>query len=594
MKREVAIGVQDFEKLQIRNAFYVDKTGFIREWWKGNDDVTLITRPRRFGKTLNLSMLNCFFSLDYAGRGALFEGLKVWEDEEMRAQQGVWPVIFFSLAAVKMSTYEQTRKSINQMITDLYNRYTDLLQSKGFTESDRAFFRQVNPEMPDYVAAASVKKLCDWLYRFYGKKVLILLDEYDTPLQEAYLHGFWDEMVGYTRALFNSTFKTNPSMERGIMTGITRISRESVFSDLNNLTVITTTSSRYADSFGFTEEEVYAALREQGYGEKEQKEVKQWYDGFTFGSVTEIYNPWSVTNYLKEGKLETYWANTSGNALVGKLIREGDPEIKRQFETLLRGETIEVPIDEQIVFNQLDHDRDAVWSLLLASGYLKVVPGQQLKEASPWHLRNYTLTLTNLEVHIMFLEMVQNWFKTGEPLNTFVASMLAGETTEMENYLNDLMLRSMSFFDGTRKPGQERPECFYHGLVLGLLADQSDCYLVKSNRESGYGRYDVMLEPVREGLPAVILEFKVYDARKGERTLEDTAQNALKQIEEKRYATELLSRGIPSEGILIYGLAFRNKECLIRKGNSYSAVLTSTDFPENAIPYLTTLLTPRS
>ena len=305
MKREIGTGVQDFEKLRVNNAFYVDKTDFIREWWKGNDDVTLITRPRRFGKTLNMSTLNCFFSNKYENRPELFEGLKVWEDPAMREQQGKWPVIFLSFANIKQTTWESTRASLNQLLEDVYGKYRLMLQDPAFSETDRSFFDKVRADMPDYVAAISLKKLCDWLYSYYGKKVLIFLDEYDTPLQEAYIHGFWDELVAYTRALFNSTFKTNPSLERGIMTGITRVSRESIFSDLNNLVVITTTSNMYATAFGFTEEEVFDSLEQQGFGEIEKQKVKDWYDGFTFGPVTDIYNPWSVTNFLNTGKYDT-------------------------------------------------------------------------------------------------------------------------------------------------------------------------------------------------------------------------------------------------------------------------------------------------
>ncbi len=267
MKKEIATGIQDFESIRVNGDFYVDKTDFIREWWKGRDAVTLITRPRRFGKTLNISTLNCFFSNKFANRGELFEDLKVWDDPAMREQQGKWPVIFLSFADIKQKTYELTKSSFNQLLTDLYNQYAWLIAKEIFTDADREYFRSVRKDMTDDVASVSIKKLCEWLYRYYGKKVLILLDEYDTPLQEAYINGFWDDMVAYTRALFNSTFKTNPSMERGIMTGITRVSKESIFSDLNNLVVITTTSNRYATSFGFTEEEVFQALDEMDFSE---------------------------------------------------------------------------------------------------------------------------------------------------------------------------------------------------------------------------------------------------------------------------------------------------------------------------------------
>ena len=567
MRREIAIGEQDFETLRVRNSFYVDKTDFIREWWNGRDSVTLITRPRRFGKTLNMSMLNCFFSNHYANRGELFEGLKIWKDPAFRQMQGTYPVLYLSFAGIKQTTIQTTRRSINRLIRNLYKQYKWLLQeSELFTEEDAEFYREVGPDMPDDVAADSINNLCEWLYRYYGKKVLIFLDEYDTPLQEAYIHGFWDELVSYTRALFNSTFKTNPSLERAIMTGITRVSRESIFSDLNNLEVVTTTSGKYATAFGFLEEEVFRALEEQEFPEAAKAEVKQWYDGFTFGEVKDIYNPWSITNYLDKRTIGTYWANSSSNGLIGELLRTGQPDIKSRFETLMEGGEVDVPVDEQIVYNRLDTNPAAIWSLLLASGYLKVLRAQTLLEASEeLEPRTYTLALTNREVLQMFGEMIREWFQDGSELTRFVKATLQGDAESMEIYLNNIMLASMSSFDGGSNPSIRLPENFYHGLVLGLLVDQAGQYNLRSNRESGYGRYDVVMEPKKPDDPAVILEFKVLDARKGEKTLEDTAENALKQISEKKYDAELLSRGIPAERILRYGLAFKGKECLIRK-----------------------------
>ena len=372
MARTVGIGIQDFGDLIQKKCFYVDKTDFIREWWESEDSVTLITRPRRFGKTLNMSMVEQFFSVDYAGRGDLFEGLSIWEDENYREIQGTYPVISLSFANVKENNYQDVRKKICMLITELYTDHSFLLESPVLEEKDKEFFHRVSVDMDDVDAVMAIHYLSKFLSLYYNKKVIILLDEYDTPMQEAYVGGYWKELVSFTRSMFNSAFKTNPWLERAIMTGITRVSKESIFSDLNNLEVVTTTSDKYTTSFGFTEEEVFAALEECGLGEKKEQ-VKLWYDGFIFGNHSDIYNPWSILNFLDKGKFTTYWANTSSNSLVGKLIREGNRRIKEKFESLLEGESIRTPIDEQIVYNQLDGNETAVWSLLLASGYLKVL-----------------------------------------------------------------------------------------------------------------------------------------------------------------------------------------------------------------------------
>ena len=567
MKRVIATGIQDFESLRIKQCFYVDKTDFIREWWRGNDAVTLITRPRRFGKTLNMSMLNCFFSNKFEHRGELFEGLKVWEDPSMQKEQGQWPVIFLSFAGIKEDNYNSTLIMMKKVLVRVFSSFPELYHTEKLDQNERIALNQIREDMRDEDASNALNLLSALLEKIHGKKVLIFLDEYDTPLQEAYIHGFWDQLVTFTRSLFNNTFKTNPSLERAIMTGITRVSRESIFSDLNNLLVVTTTSDMYATAFGFTEQEVFSALEQQGFDEEKKLEVKDWYDGFIFGSVKDIYNPWSVTNYLKTGKLDTYWANTSGNGLVGKLLRTGEPEIKQQLESLMHEEAITVPVDEQIIYNQLDGNPEAVWSLLLATGYLKPVHVMSRSEASRLQIKRplYTLKLTNLEVELMFGQMIQDWFSQTSGLSKFVKAMLQGDVRGMTRTLNDIMLTSMSSFDGGKNSSIRLPENFYHGLVLGLLAENAGSYLLRSNRESGYGRYDVVMEPKQQGNPAVIMEFKVFDRLDEEEGLEDTAKNALRQIEEKQYETDLLARGIPAERILKYGFAFQGKEVLIRK-----------------------------
>ena len=558
MGRTIAIGIQNYNDIIEKNYFYVDKTSFIKEWWENGDSVTLITRPRRFGKTLTMSMVEQFFSVNYVGRNNLFERQAIWQKEKFRDLQGSWPVISLSFSDVKASSFEQARNKICFLIQMLYKKYDFLLESNLLDDREKEAFRRVSPDMEDYEASFSLKLLSDYLCRYYKKKVIILLDEYDTPMQEAYVDGYWDKMIDFIRSLFNSTFKTNPWLERAILTGITRISKESVFSDLNNLEVVTTTSNKYATSFGFTEKEVFDAMDEYGYTNK--GEVKEWYDGFVFGKERDIYNPWSILNFLSKGDLDTYWANTSSNQLVNKLVREGAPEIKITMEDLLHGKPLRTQIDEQIVFNQLNHKTSAIWSLLVASGYLKVVNiTRSPKKGKP----DYELALTNMEVRFLFEDMINGWFADFTPAyNQFIEALLLRDVKAMNSYMNRVALQTFSYFDTGNRPSEKEPERFYHGFVLGLIVELEDRYTVTSNRESGFGRYDVVLEPLKKEDFAYILEFKVHDPDK-EETLKDTVAAALEQIDNKKYETTLLAKGIPAEKMQKYGFAFEGQTVLI-------------------------------
>ena len=601
MKR-VAIGKQSFEDIRKKDCFYIDKTDFIKDWWESADDVTLITRPRRFGKTLNMDMLKCFFSNQYEGRKELFEGLDIWKDGEYRELQGTYPVIFLSFADIKADNFKDTKNDLVSVINDAYKQHSYLLKSDKLTEAEKNMYEQldnyannadINKKISNEIVCRAIKTLAGMLYKYYGKKVIIILDEYDTPMQEAYMNGYWDELVALTRSLFNSTFKTNPYLERGIMTGITRVSKESIFSDLNNLKVVTTTSREYATSFGFTEKEVFDALDEVNMS-NEKAAVKEWYDGFTFGDVKDIYNPWSIINYLQTGKIDSYWTDSSSNGIVNKLIKTGTPDVKEAMAVLISGGVIEKKIDEQIVFDQLDKNEDAIWSLLLASGYLCI---ESCKEVGRLKRKIYGLKLTNLEVERMFEVMIEQWF--GEEkfnYNNFVKSLLNGDIESMNEYMNRVTRGVISYFDTGKTPSDEEPErlascydcrgvangsslncCsnlyamteksshFYHGLVLGLMVDQVDNYILNSNRESGFGRYDIMLEPIdknNEKYPGIVIEFKVFNPKK-EDTLEETVKNALRQIKEKDYDAELIKRGVKEENIYHYGFAFKGKEVLI-------------------------------
>ena len=562
MAKVISIGNQSFESIRKDDCFYIDKTHFIKEWWENKDNVTLITRPRRFGKTLNMSMLECFFSNKYKDRGDLFEGLEIWNDEKYRKLQGTYPVIFLSFAGIKQVKYNETVIKIKDELIRIYNEYDYIMKSGIYNTNEKMQYQSVCVGMSDTVAQEALKNLSNYLSRYYGKKVIILLDEYDTPMQEAYVNGYWEELVAFTRSLFNSTFKTNPYLERAIMTGITRVSKESIFSDLNNLKVITVTSDEYSKCFGFTEDEVFAALDEQGLSSEKEK-VKLWYDGFTFGDEKDVYNPWSIINFLDEKKYKTYWADSSSNGLVNELIRTGSAEIKKTMETLIAGGTVEKNIDEQIVFEQLKTNKDAVWSLLLASGYLRV---ETFRTEGRLNKKIYSLKLTNYEVEQMFGTMIERWFGGADvPYNEFINAMLNGDIESMNEYMNRVTRGVISYFDTGKTPSDEEPERFYHGLVLGLMVEQVDNYILNSNRESGYGRYDIMLEPIdktNEKYPGIVIEFKVINPRK-ENTLEETVAAALKQIEEKNYDAELIKRGVKEENIHHYGFAFRGKEVLI-------------------------------
>ena len=560
MKSVISIGNRDFISIRKNNCFYIDKTDFIREWWENQDSVTLITRPRRFGKTLNMSMTEYFFSVNYSDMGQYFKELSIWKEERFREIQGTYPVISLSFADIKATTYESARMSIIRKLVRLYSAFDFIRSSEALNEKDRTYFDSVGEDMSDDAAAVGINYMSDYLSRYYGKKVIILLDEYDTPLQEAYVHGYWEELTAFIRSLFNSTFKTNPYMERGLLTGITRVSKESIFSDLNNLEVVTTTSEKYSTSFGFTEEEVFTVLENVGIPE-EKEHVRYWYDGFSFGNRKDIYNPWSITKYLDTGEYGTYWADTSGNALVSTLIRHSSAKIKSEMEDLLNGGEICTELDEQVIFEQLGRKRGAIWSLLLASGYLKTTRHEMDRRTGK---REYFLKITNHESMLMFEEMIESWFaEEDSAYGNFKEALLAGDLDYMNQFMNQVALQSFSSFDSGTKPSENlEPERFYHGFVLGLIVDLAGKYHITSNRESGFGRYDVLMEPLQKQFDAIVMEFKVQNPAK-EESLQHTVQNALLQIEEKNYDTELLARGIPKSKIRHYGFAFCGKKVLI-------------------------------
>lgn len=613
MARMVGIGVQDFEEMIKKDHFYVDKTSFIKEWWERQDVVTLITRPRRFGKTLTMSMVDRFFSLRYEGKGDVFEGLEIWKDEQYRALQGTYPVICMTFANIKEVNYPNTRYRINQLIKGVYQQFDFLLEGDTLTEEEKKNYRMVTESMLEVVAASAIAKLSELLHRYYKKKVIILLDEFDTPLLEAYTGGYEKELSAFLRSMFISMFKANPDLERGILTGVTAISRDSALSDLNHMKAVTTTSEEYASSFGFTEEEVFAGLDAQGMGDRKE-EVKEWYGGFHFGGKTDMYNPWSVLNYMDTRDVKTYWANSGANSLIGRLLRQGSREVKESLERLLRGDRISFPIEEQIVYSQLDESEYALWGFLLANGYLTVKEHgsygerqggmgnnhQDAKDDKHYASKDkksrggkkgkhqtekaaaigkavhkeiaayeeaqpgYGLAFPNREVSVMFRDMVQGWFlKKASDFNDFIKALLGSDADAMNKYMNRISADLFDTFDAKSRPsGKEEPERFYHAFVCGLMVALADRYLITSGRDSGVDGYDIMLMPKKEDTDAYVIGFLLFNKNR-DMTMEDTVAAAHKQIEEKRYEDRLSAKGIRADRIRKYGFAFQGKEVLI-------------------------------
>ena len=556
MAREIAIGQQDYAAIIEKNSFYVDKTFFIKDWWNDPTFCTVILRPRRFGKTLTMSMMEYFFSTKHAGRADLFEGLYIWEHEEFRALQGIYPVINITLADIKEKTHEGAINEIKLIIQSIFNSFTYLADSDKLTSIDKKRF-EAHIENPAVESLArSLRFLSELLYKHHGKKVLIFVDEYDTPMQEAFSSGYWNEIIEFIKNMFNATFKTNPYLEKSLITGITRVSKESIFSDFNHVSIVSTLSKQYETAIGFTEEEVFAAMDEYGLTEKEK--VKFWYDGFNFGNHSAMYNPWSIINYLKYQEFKPYWANTSSNGLVSLVLRQASLDLKMEMERLLDGKSIKTSIDEQLIFDTLTGGGEDVstYSLLLASGYMTgtlLVNDEDKGEI-------YNIRITNHETRRMFKSLIKKWFSgRHNQYNRFVTALLAGGLEEMNYYMANVSSNVFSFFD----TGINAAENFYHAFTLGLMVELRDRYIITSNRESGFGRYDIMLEPRNKNSDdAIIIEFKVFKEMH-EDTLKDTAAAALKQIEEKQYAAVLMEKGISAEKIRKYGFAFKGKDVLI-------------------------------
>lgn len=552
MQKKLPIGISDFKRLVDGGYAYVDKSLFIRDVLEKGTHVALIPRPRRFGKTLNLSMLRYFFEKTEADTSYLFAGLAIWKYPSYRAMQGKFPVIFLSLKDVKYSSWKETLQALKRVVAGAYEKHQ--VVREVLTSRELSFYEKILAEDDDITLfEQSLRLLIEWLCRYYKQPVFLLLDEYDTPAHSAYVGGFYDMLIHFMRNWLSAGLKDNPYLEKGVLTGILRIAKESVFSGLNNISTFTLFSDTFQESFGLLESEVEELLKEYGLLAKKDA-VRKWYDGYRVGSCVDVYNPWSVLNYVaNQGNLAPYWVNTSDNALVKRLIAQGTEDLKADLEELLRGGIVEKIVEEGIVFPHLEQSPNVVWSLLLYSGYVTMA-------APPSYGEPFRLRIPNLEVGELYKGMVLDWFRNTiheHKYSLLLRSLTQGDVDTFSQLFREFMLTSVSVFD---VPAQDS-EKIYHAFVLGMLVGLKDRYEVKSNRESGLGRYDVMMIPKNTGDLGIIMEFKKI-GRFEKTSLESAVESALQQIERRGYAQELHERGI--DRILSLGFAFEGKNVLIR------------------------------
>lgn len=554
MRKPLPIGVSDFKEIIEDGYAYIDKTLLIEELIEKKAKVTLIPRLRRFGKTLNLSMLRYFFEKAKQDTSHLFKGLKIWKNEKLRALQGQFPVIFISLKDVKHASWEETFDSLKGLIAAEFERHSYLLEGETLTIREKEDYHKIaRKEGGKILFEKSLQLLTEWLHRFYNRRTILLIDEYDTPVHAAFIGKYYDSLIGFLRNWLSAGLKDNTFLEQGVLTGILRVAKESIFSGLNNISTFTILSETFSDKFGLLESEVKELLADYGLSEKLGK-IRNWYNGYQIGISTGIYNPWSVLNCIaNKGALAPYWVNTSDNALIKQLITQGTNHLKADIEQLMEGGIIEKTIEEGVVFSDLERKSNVVWALLLFSGYLTI-------DAAPVYGTPCRLRIPNVEVGELYKSMILEWFeitinetKYGELLN----SLTQGNIDIFSRIFREFLTSSVSLFD----VGANEPEKIYHALVLGMLVGLKNSYEVKSNRESGYGRYDVMLIPKDSSALGIVMEFKKVD-RFEKITLEKAATSALKQIEEKNYAQELVDQGV--NRILYLGFAFKAKKVLIQ------------------------------
>ena len=546
----IGIGQSDFKILRIKNNYYIDKTKYIKDVIDNESSVLLITRPRRFGKTLNMSMLRYYFDCTKKDSKELFKGLEIMEQEEKYTSKlGYYPCIYLTLKDVMETNYTNMILNMKIAIAEMYQEHRYLLESDKIYPEEKEQIKEILFYKEDEIVLRnSIKSLSKYLNRHYNKPVMLFLDEYDVPLQNAYVEGYYKECIKFFKTFYGITFKDNPYLEKTILTGVSRVAKESIFSGANNFHVYTVLDDEFSDDFGITEKEMDKIIDDFEI-QDQKEEIKKWYDGYTIGNTEGIYNPWSILNYLTDKKLIPYWVNTSSNDLI-KLILKNSATVKEKIEQLLRDEEIEVPINLETVIVGIEKNEENIWGLLLGTGYLKVTEIVDLAHGI------YKVKIPNYEIKFLFQNIIREWFNDkviGNNLNTILKDLITLNLEEFEEKFKQLVIEMFSFMD----VGKNTAENFYHAFVLGMLVGLKDSYYVKSNRESGFGRYDIMLEPKDKNENSFVMEFKVYKEEK-EKTIEDTIENAKKQIEERKYAEDLEERGYTNITKMVF--AFKGKE----------------------------------
>ena len=546
----IGIGESNFRGLRMRKNYFIDKSMYIKDIIDNQSRVILITRPRRFGKTLNMSMLKYFFDCDIEDSKELFEGLKIMEQgDTYTSKLGAYPCIYLTMKDLNVSTFEYMLMQLKTAMMEIYFEKRYLLEDEISEGERNTYNRMLAANINDMELLNSVKLLSKLLYNHYGKPVMLFIDEYDVPIQTAYVEKYYEQAIKFLKTFYGTTFKDNPYLEKTVLTGVSRVAKESIFSGANNFDVYTVLNDEFADDFGITSEEIDKIIKDFNV-EAEKEEIKKWYDGYRIGNVEGIYNPWSLLNYLAKKELKPYWVNTSSNDLI-KLTIKNSMTVKEKMERLLKDEEIEVPINLETVIYGIEQNEDNIWGLMLGTGYLKVVEVVDAVEGI------YKVKIPNYEIKILFQDIVKSWFKdkvVGNDLRSILKDLVELNLSEFEKKFRVLVREMFSYMD----VGENTAENFYHAFVLGMLVGLRDSYYVNSNRESGFGRYDIMLEPQNKKGNSFIMEFKVADDFEDE-TIEEVIASAKKQIEEKGYESNLRERGFKNITKMVF--AFKGKEC---------------------------------